>query len=176
MQLGVLLLVEVPDSWCILLCTEYQSDRGGSPDLGEAESDLKFLRMKPTVLFPLAATVSAWFVQERSTVMVTPKYLLDLATTSCCPWRWSVRSTLFLLLREIRMVFHLLGLKLISQVFSQFSKRCMSCRSSSWSYWFQISLQRRLSSANGLTLEDLTASGRSLMYARNGRGPKTVVC
>ena len=85
MPLGVFLLVGVPDSWCILQCREYHSDRGGSLDLGDAESDLKFLRRKPTVPLPLAATVSAWFLQERSTVMVTPKYLLDLATTSCCP-------------------------------------------------------------------------------------------
>ena len=57
----------------ILQCREYHSDTGGRPDLGGAESDLKFLRRKPTVLLPLAATVSAWFVQERSSVMVTPK-------------------------------------------------------------------------------------------------------
>ena len=48
---------------------------------------LKFLQRKRTVLFHLAATVSIWVVQERSSVMVTPKYLLESATSSCCPWR-----------------------------------------------------------------------------------------
>ena len=49
---------------------------------------LKFLRRNPTVLFPLAATFSAWFPDKRSSVTVTPRYLLELTTTSCCPWRW----------------------------------------------------------------------------------------
>ena len=62
-------------------CRAYHCGLGGGFDLGGAVSEIS--PEKPTVLFPLAAMVSiSWFFQERSSVMVTPKYLLESAATS----------------------------------------------------------------------------------------------
>ena len=41
---------------------------------------LRLRLMKPSVLFPLAATFSTCLFQERSLVSVTPRYLLDSST------------------------------------------------------------------------------------------------
>ena len=44
-----------------------------------------------------------------------------------------------------------------------------------WSFWLLISRYNKQSSAKSLT-DDLTASGRSLLWQRNSMGPSTVPC
>ena len=57
---------------------------------------------------------------------------------------------------------------------SHSSRESRSSWSRAWSCWSLILLYRRLSSAKSLALECWTASGRSLIYVKKRRGPRTV--
>ena len=71
-------------------------------------------------------------------------------------------------------MFFLEALKSICYIFSHSSNAVRSCCSRSLSCWFLIGLKRSVSSANIRLFELLVASGRSLIYARNKSGQRTV--
>ena len=52
----------------------------------EVEQSLRFRRTNPRVLLALFTVSSMCFLQVRSSLMVTPKYLLLSTTSSVCPW------------------------------------------------------------------------------------------
>ena len=77
------------------------------------------------------------------------------------------------LLVMMRMTWHFSG-NFICHFHSHSSKACRSCWTDSASASHLMSLYSRQSSAKRRGSEFLTASGRSLIKARNSGGPKTV--
>ena len=75
----------------------------------------------------------------------------------------------------ILKMLHFVALNLMPQVFAHFSRLCRSCCRVIWSWKVLISLYSRQSSANRRTWEE-TAAGRSFMWQRKRRGPRTVPC
>ena len=57
---------------------------------------LRLCLMNPSILLPLAVTVSACLFQERSLVCVTHRYLLDSSTARVWPWSMQFVSLVFL--------------------------------------------------------------------------------
>ena len=84
------------------------------------------------------------------------------------PCRMYVVSMIFRHRGAILMTVHLVGLKLICQVSSDFSSAVRSFWRSCLSWSFLITLKTALSSANSLEDDDLIISGRSLMKAKTG--------
>ena len=69
---------------------------------------------------------------------------------------------------------HFPGLNSICQSFSHCSSDDRPDWRACWSLSVVVLLNRRQSSANSLVQEECTKSGRSLMYERKRRGPRTV--
>ena len=114
---------------------------------------------------------AVWCEATRSSVCV--RKLPGTAFSSMWPWMEYSASTedLFLV---IRRSWHFWGWKLMSHCLSHcWSASKSDCRSAA-SWWVWISLYMRQSSANNLVLDERTHLGRSCMYIRNNRGPRTV--
>ena len=75
---------------------------------------------------------------------------------------------------SIWITLHLEALKSICQIFSHSPNAARSCCNGSLSCWLVIGQKRSVSSANIRAFELLVTSGRSLIYARNKSGPRTV--
>ena len=133
-----------------------------------------FLHRKPRILFALLTVFLIWVHHHRSSSIVTQRYLLESTTSLVWPYSlYWVGSTFFFFLQILNTT-HLMGLKLICQVFSQ----CYSVERSFWRRALSLSclmtLNRRLPSAKILDWEDFIDSDRSWMKHWTNRGPRTV--
>ena len=83
-QLGVFLLVTVPDRWCVLQCRAYHSDVGGGPDRGGAVSEATTRSCHRFVCDAEAGTVSS------SMEHITQVSLIQVALVPCfvCRLSW----------------------------------------------------------------------------------------
>ena len=105
----------------------------------------------------------------------TPRYLLVSGVSSILLWiTYDVVRASLGFFGITLMAMHFPGLNSFCQYFSH----CSSDDRSDWIVYWSLSLvmllKRRQSSANSLVQEECTTSGRSLMYERKRRGPRTV--
>ena len=128
---------------------------------------------KPRVLFALFTVFWMWVPHDKSFLIVTPRFLLESYTSIVWPCSSYLTGSSFFFFVEILNTTHLMGLKIICQVFS----KCSSTERSFWrralSLPFLGTLNRRLSSANSLAWEYFIDSGKSLMKHKNNMGPRT---
>ena len=134
---------------------------------------MRFLPRKPSVHDALAAVMSTCIFHERSSLMLTPKYLAlsDAARIyPCCVYTGFLCCLLFV---HMWMTWHFWGLNRICHLSSHSARESRSCCRRAASSSFLICLNSSAASENNLVSLALQ-SGRSLINARKNSGPSIV--
>ena len=132
-----------------------------------------FFSENTSVLEALAAVLSTCSIHERSSLMLTPKYLALSAASRTYPCSVYTGFLYCLLFVHMWMTWEFWGLNLICHLSSHSAGESKSCCRRAASLSFLICLHSSVSSANNLVSLALQ-TGRSLMNARNNSGPSTV--
>jgi hypothetical protein len=124
---------------------------------------LMFRLRNPRFLLAFPTVFCMWLSQDKSLVMVSPKYLLASVVVNISSWSVYVASMIWRLFYLILITVHFDGLKFICQVFSHSSNAARSSCSIVASFGVLIGLNNKVSSAKRRVSKFLVQLGMSLI-------------